>query len=61
MQVFVTENKHTETVSTWSWGIADTSGNAILISARAYNSKEEADKTVQESLRDWGLEVQGEL
>jgi len=61
MQVFVTENKHTDTVSTWSWGIADLSGNPILISARAYNTKEDADKTIQDNFKDWGLEVQGEL
>lgn len=61
LQVFITENKHTDTVSTWSWGIADSSENPVLMSIRAFNTEEEATKNIQKLFRGWGLEIEGAL
>jgi hypothetical protein len=61
LQVFITENKHTDTVSTWSWGIADSSGNPVLMSIRAFNTEENATSNIQKLFAGWGLEIEGTL
>ena len=60
MRVFINENKPTETVSTCSWGLADSEGEPILNSVRVWNTEEDCKESIASSIKEWGLEVKGD-
>jgi len=57
MRVFINENKHTENVSSWSWGLASSKGEPILNSVKIWDTKEEVNNAIEAAFKDWKLEV----
>ena len=60
LRVFVSEHKHTEKTSTWSWGFSDSEGEPVLSSVKNFDKESQAVENVKESFSDWNLTLEGE-
>lgn len=60
LRVFVSEHKHTEKTSTWSWGFSDSKGKPVLSSVKNFDKESQAVENVKESFSDWNLTLEGE-
>ena len=60
LKVFVSEHKHTEKTSAWSWGFADSKGIPVLSSVKNFDKESDAIQSVEQSFADWNIELDGE-
>tara|TARA_R110000824_G_C14739377_1_gene627270 strand:+ start:277 stop:492 length:216 start_codon:yes stop_codon:yes gene_type:complete len=61
LKVFVSQNKHTQSLSTWSWGLGDEKSTPILTSCQVFDTEKEAMDNMNESFKEWGMQLNGEF
>jgi len=59
LKVFVSQNKHTQSLSTWSWGLGNEKGTPILTSCQVFDTEKESMDNMHESFKEWGVELDG--